>query len=98
MEPTTAPGVQLAHYRQHNGGVTLTCLDCLGHRTFELEAVIGRLAARGVGGEWTGVRAVAGYVRQPCPRCGGGRFESRPYFPPRPKGHGWAISRRAPDG
>jgi hypothetical protein len=91
MQSTTAPGVPLAHYRQHNGAVTLTCLDCMRYRRFDLEAVIRRLEARGLGGEQTGVKAVAGFVREPCPRCGGARFESRPHFPPMPKGEGWAY-------
>ena len=91
MQAAVDPGVPLAHYRQHRGGVTLICLDCNGHRVFDLEAVIRRLSARGVGGETTGVRAVASYVRQPCPRCGGARFESRPYFPPIAKGEGWSA-------
>ncbi len=46
-------------------------------------------AARGVGDETTGIRAVASYVRLPCPRCGGSRFESRPHFPPRQKSEEW---------
>src|SRR6516164_6163902 len=58
MQAAVDPGVPLAHYRQHRGGVTLICLDCNGHRVFDLEAVIRRLSARGVGGETTGVRAV----------------------------------------
>lgn len=79
------PGVPLAHYRKHSAAVNLTCLDCMQHRVFELGAIIRRLSARGVGGEQTGVRAVAGFVRQPCTRCVGMRFESRPDFPQRPK-------------
>jgi hypothetical protein len=78
----------------------LQCLGCMDRRVFDLEIVIGRLAKRGVGGEHTGVRAVAGYVRRPCPRCGGARFESRPYFPPIPKGEGWGAPdpiRKRPD-
>ena len=51
------PGVPLDHYRQHRGGVTLMCLDCMNHRTFDLEAVIARLAVRGVGGAQTGIKA-----------------------------------------
>ncbi len=93
MQSTTAPGVPLARYRQHNGGVTLTCLDCMQHRTFDLEAVIRRLESRGLGGETTGIKAVAAFVRQPCPRCGGDRFESRPYFPQQPKAEGWTSTR-----
>ena len=55
-------------------------------RRFNLEAVIERLRLRGIGGEETGIRAVAGFTREPCPRCGGKRFESRPYFPGLPLG------------
>jgi hypothetical protein len=76
MQSIATPGVPLAHYRQHNGGVTLTCLDCMEHRTFDLEAVIRRLEARGLGGENAGVKAVAGFVREPCPHCGRALRES----------------------
>jgi hypothetical protein len=62
----TAPSVPLAHYRQHNGSVTLTCLDCMRYRRFDLEAVIRFLEALGVGGDQTGVKAVAHFVREPC--------------------------------
>jgi hypothetical protein len=61
---TIAPSVPLAHYRQHKGGVTLTCLGCMQCRTFDLEAVIRRLAARDLGREQTGVKAVAGCRRK----------------------------------
>jgi hypothetical protein len=74
------PGVPLAHYRQHDGAVLLTSLDCVHRRTLPVEAVISRLTARGLGDEGTGLRAVAGFVREPCPRCGGSRFETRPEF------------------
>jgi len=93
MRPSVDPGVPLAHYRQHDGaGVSLTCLDCLRHRAFPLEAVIARLKARGLGDERTGIRAVAGFVAAPCPTCGGSRFETRPHFPTKPKGPGWTNS------
>jgi len=75
------PGVPLAHYRQVGAGVRLTCRDCLFHADLPLEAVIGRLEARGVGGAHTGIRAVAGLVRRPCRRCGGWRFVAAPAFP-----------------
>lgn len=91
MPQATDPGVPLAHYRQHRGGVSLQCLDCMGHRIFDLGAVIRRLAARGVGGERTGIEAQAGFVREPCPRCGGARFETRPHFPGLPKPPGWSY-------
>jgi hypothetical protein len=51
MQAAIEPGIPLAHYRQHRGGVTLICLDCNRHRVFDLEAVIRRLSARGVDGE-----------------------------------------------
>lgn len=76
-----APGVPLAHYRQHQAGVRLTCRDCLLHHDWPLERVIERLTARGVGGERTGVREVARHVRQPCERCDGRRFTTTPAFP-----------------
>jgi hypothetical protein len=82
MAAAFEPGVPLSHYRQHGAGVLLTCLDCLDGRTFELEAVIGRLAARQVGGEQTGIRELSRLVRAPCRRCGARRFECRPDFPP----------------
>jgi hypothetical protein len=62
-------------------GVLLDCRDCQLHRSFGLEAVIERLARRGLDGERTGIKALAGLVRQPCPRCGGWRFDARPDFP-----------------
>jgi hypothetical protein len=81
MATAPDPGVPLAHYRQHGAGVMLICLRCQNGRTFGLEPVIRRLEARGLGGERTGIRAVAGFVREPCPSCGAGRFETRPAFP-----------------
>ena len=92
----TDPGVPLTPYRQHRGAVELTCLDCMQARRFDLEAVIRRLHSRGVGGEQMGIKSVAGLVRQPCPRCGSGRFESRPYFPAFPKDAGWLSPPPAP--
>jgi hypothetical protein len=80
------PGVPLAHYRQHKAGVRLTCLGCMHRRELPLEAVIERLKARGLGDETTGIMAVADFVRRPCPRCGGERFETAPAFPIRAKG------------
>ena len=83
------PGVPLAHYRQHQGGVRLICSDCEASRAPPLEPIIARLKARGVGGENTGIRAVAQFVREAYPQCGGQRFETWPWFPPTPKGEGW---------
>ena len=82
-------GVPLAHYRQHEANVELTCLGCQGRRSFDLETVIRRLEARGVGSAQTGIRGIARFVREPCPRCGGTRFESRPGFQPITKEEGW---------
>jgi hypothetical protein len=39
--------------------VLLTCLDCFWRQTIDREVVIARLLARGVGGEQTGIKAVA---------------------------------------
>ena len=75
------PGVPLAHYRQHGASVRLTCLACMQHHDWPLEAVTERLRARGVGGETTGVREAARHVRSPCGQCGGSRFETAPAFP-----------------
>jgi hypothetical protein len=50
-------------------------------RNFGLEGVISRLVARRVGSAATGIKALAGLVRDPCPRCGGRRFETSPVFP-----------------
>lgn len=82
LRDETAPGVPLSHYRQHGAGVRLTCRDCKAHRDLPLEAVIGRLEARGVGGERTGIVALAQLVRGPCPRCGGSRFVTAPAWAP----------------
>jgi len=71
MRSNIAPGVPLAHYRQHGAGVRLFCLDCLAHRDLPLEPVLERLKARGFGDERTGIKAVAGFVCRPCPNCGG---------------------------
>jgi hypothetical protein len=89
MQTAAEPGVPLAHYRDHDAGVLLTCLDCMNRRQFELETVIRRLMARRVGSAATGIKAVAGYVTAPCPRCGGRRFDTSPSFPVIPKADGW---------
>lgn len=76
-QPVTS--VPLAHYRTHEGcGVTLQCRGCRLLRDFDLETVIARLDARGLDGANVGIRDVADYVNQPCPRCGGRSFDSRP--------------------
>lgn len=82
MPDNDDPGVSLFHYRQHQARVGLICRDCHLHRSLDLEAVIARLIARGVGDAETGVRAIAKFVNARCPRCGGKRFETRPEFPP----------------
>ncbi len=89
MQSDFDPGVPLAHYRQHNARVRLCCLDCQHHRELPVEAVIERLKVRGLGDENTGIRAVAGFVAVPCPRCAGLRFQTMPSFPTIPKGPGW---------
>lgn len=71
--------VPLAHYRTHAGcGVTLQCRGCGLLRDFDLETVIARLDARGLDGAGIGIKDVAAHVNQPCPRCGGRAFDSRP--------------------
>ena len=86
MSKDNDPGVPLEQYRQLQAGVLVICLDCALQRVFGLEAVIRQLQARGVGGPQTGIRALAALVRDPCPKCGRRRFETRPYFQPgRPK-------------
>lgn len=74
--------VPLAHYLQNDRcrGVRLTCLGCMNHRDIPLDVVIARLQARGIGGGETGIRQVAQFVREPCPKCGGRRFETAPAF------------------
>jgi hypothetical protein len=82
------PGVPLGSYRTLGAGVLLTCVACQQGRTFDLEVIIERLAARGVGGEHTGIKEGARHVRATCPRCGGRRFDSKPDFPPNRKDTG----------
>jgi hypothetical protein len=82
------PGVPLGDYRKIGAGVLLTCRDCLQHRSLDLEKVIRRLEVQGLGGASTGIRAVADFVREACPRCGGRCFESRPDFKPMVKDGG----------
>lgn len=77
------PGVPLHRYRGVSSRIELWCASCCTTRVFELEGVIARLKARGVGDENTGVREVARYVTEPC-QCGGTRFETRPHFSYRP--------------
>ncbi len=83
MSSPQNPGVPLAHYRQHGGGVRLTCVARMRHRDLPLEPVIARLEARGVGNAQTGIKAVAAFVTAPCPSCGGRHFETAPWFPVR---------------
>ena len=74
-------GVPLAMYRKNRANVLLTCLDCFWRQTIDREKLIERPEARGVGGEHTGIKAVAQLVTRACPRCGGRRFDSCPAFP-----------------
>jgi len=98
MKSAADPGVPLAHYRDHDAGVRLTCLDCMDRRDLPLEPVIRRLRARGVGDSGTGIKAVASYVTAPCPRGGGRRFDTSPAFPVIPKGQGWRVGRISAKG
>lgn len=71
--------VPLTHYRTHPGcGVQLHCQTCQLTRDYDLEVVIARLDARGLEGDQVGIKSVADHVTDPCPRCGGRSFESRP--------------------
>lgn len=74
--------VPLSHYLHLDRckGVRLTCLGCMAHRDLPVAAVAAKLEARGVGGLSTGIREVAKFVREPCPKCGGRRFETAPAF------------------
>jgi hypothetical protein len=74
------PGVALSHLRLHDAGVRLYCRGCALTRDLDLERVIVRLEARSVGGDATGIREGARFVREPCPRCGGQVFETVPAF------------------
>lgn len=74
-------GVALGHYRTHDGcGVLLTCLACQAHHQVDLEKVIARLVAVGLGDASTGIRAVGRLADRPCLKCGATRWESRPAF------------------
>lgn len=85
---TDEPGVPLWHYRQHHPSVELllTCNSCQYSRTFDLDVVITRLQRRGIGGPNTGIRQVAGYTLEDCPRCGKRNWETRPWWPSRETG------------
>lgn len=87
------PGVPLGHYRQHKANVLLICNGCALSRSLPLDAVVARLQARGVGGDETGIRAVARLTNRPCPRCGKTDFQSRPHFPSIPGQSGFAAPR-----
>lgn len=78
-------GVELAHYLLDGRCcVRFSCMGCQMARDFPVQQVIDRLKARGLGGERTGIRAVARFVEKPCPRCNGFRFETTP---------GWGAAR-----
>lgn len=81
---TDEPGIPLKGYREIGANVLLICNGCQLRRCFDREEVIARLEARKVGGENTGIREVARFVNEPCPRCKGQDFESRPDFPKMP--------------
>jgi hypothetical protein len=75
-------GVPLSHYRVHGADVLLICLDCQRQWTVPLEEVIERLESRGLDGSNVGIRELRRYLTAPCSRCGSGRIETRPAFPP----------------
>lgn len=75
------PGVPLVHYREHEGcGVRFCCQACAHSFDAPLEAVIDRLQRQAGGGPQTGIRAVAGLSRRPCPQCQAQKWETRPAF------------------
>lgn len=88
MAPRTGPdahGVLLRQLKAAGANVLLTCCACQNARELPLQKVIDRLIARRRGGPETGVRAVASFVDQPCPKCSSaGPFESRPAYPRMP--------------
>jgi hypothetical protein len=76
------PGVPLGHYREHDAGVLLICVECQLQRVLDLEEVIERLDRRGLNGASVGIRELRRHLRAPCIRCGSRRLETRPWFPP----------------
>lgn len=80
-------GVPLADLRRLSSlgaevGVLVICGRCQDRRLYALEAVIARLAARGLPAETIGIRRVTDHVRGACPACGAaGAFETRPHYP-----------------
>jgi hypothetical protein len=76
------PGVPLRHYmREHPGsGVRFCCTGCMASHDVPVARVVKRLQVRGLGGEETGVRAVAWFAERPCARCGAMRWETAPAF------------------
>lgn len=79
--PDSTTGVPLAHYREHGANLLLTCLNCMLSRVFDLERVIARLQEKGLGGAETGIKAVAAFVIEACPRCGHRHYDSAPAWP-----------------
>lgn len=79
-DATNPPGVPLRRYREVDADVLLTCQACVYNQIIPREALIERLNARGLDGENVGVREVARYTRQACPRCGKRAWATRPHF------------------
>ena len=78
----TGRSVPLKHYFEHAGcGVWVDCRGCQLCRRFEIPEIIARLERRGVRAAEVGVQDLARYIRAPCPRCGGEKFDTRPAFP-----------------
>lgn len=77
------PGVPISHYLDNHPtwSVEITCKGCEKTRVVSMAAVCDRLAARGLDPRAVGIRALAGYVRGVCERCGGSAWETRPYRP-----------------
>ncbi len=78
------PGLPLSYFLEHHPatGVLAICDGCQRSRRYELQAVVTRLAARGLTAPSAlGIRAMSAHVRGPCPRCQGRSFTTRPDWP-----------------
>lgn len=81
--------VPLRQYRDQ-ADIRLHCLSCAYGATYKLDQVIRRLNARGLDGENTGIKDLAGLTVQHCPRCGVRKWEALPAFHPIPGAMGRA--------
>ncbi len=75
-------GVPLRHYIEHHPkvGVRFICQGCAQTTDRPMAEVVAGLKARGLGGEATGIRAIARLLTRPCARCGRIYWETRPAF------------------